>query len=346
MTAQVKCDLTAVHRCTPRQMIRRPSPARGSDPPSSPRGLGGRRVNKTRRAGMLSIGTCRCSCAWKNGTLLVRPARNGHITPIHRWWKDEEREMRVLRSGIVRVCGVAFALLAGALVTAQAPQDQFAPITEQRLRSPADGDWLGYRRTYDVTAFSPLKQINRANVALPAARVGVHGARQQPLGRDADRGERADVRRRGQRPRPRVRRRDRASSSGRTLRTFPEDIATSEAFPRHRGVAIYRDKVYWGTADSFLVALDAQDRQAVWEVKTGDYTTGEGHNHPPLIADGKVFIGNDGRRLRGARQGFRRSTPRPASCCGRSTRRRRRARPATTPGARSRRRAAPPRGTR
>ena len=31
-----------------------------------------------------------------------------------------------------------------------------------------------------------------------------------------------------------------------------------------------------------------------WETKTGDYKTGEGHAHPPLVAAGKVFIGNTG----------------------------------------------------
>jgi glucose dehydrogenase len=29
---------------------------------------------------------------------------------------------------------------------------------------PEAGDWLNYRRTYDVTGFSPLRQIDRTNV--------------------------------------------------------------------------------------------------------------------------------------------------------------------------------------
>jgi hypothetical protein len=49
-------------------------------------------------------------------------------------------------------------------------------------------------------------------------------------------------------------------------------------------VSIYGDAILLGTADS-LVALDgpALLREAV----TGNYKTGEGHAHPPLIADGK-----------------------------------------------------------
>ena len=78
------------------------------------------------------------------------------------------------------------------------------------------------------------------------------------------------------------------------VRTYPQDIGMSEAYPRHRGVSIYGDIVYFGTADSFLVALDARTGAKLWEVQTGDYRTGEGHAHPPLIADGKVFIGTSG----------------------------------------------------
>jgi alcohol dehydrogenase (cytochrome c) len=78
------------------------------------------------------------------------------------------------------------------------------------------------------------------------------------------------------------------------VRTYPQDIGMSEAYPRHRGVSIYGDVIYFGTADSFLVALDARTGTKRWEVQTGDYRTGEGHAHPPLIADGKVFIGTSG----------------------------------------------------
>ena len=31
-----------------------------------------------------------------------------------------------------------------------------------------------------------------------------------------------------------------------------------------------------------------------WETRTADYRDGEGHAHPPLIADGKLFIGMSG----------------------------------------------------
>ena len=85
-------------------------------------------------------------------------------------------------------------------------------------------------------------------------------------------------------------------------RSYPEDIERSQAFMRHRGVSVYGDTIYWGTADAALVALDARTGEQRWEVSTGDYTIGEGHPHPALIADGKVILGFAGgeRSARGA----------------------------------------------
>lgn len=37
-------------------------------------------------------------------------------------------------------------------------------ITDERLAVPEPGDWVNYRRTYDVAGFSPLVEINRDNV--------------------------------------------------------------------------------------------------------------------------------------------------------------------------------------
>src|SRR5688572_20007574 len=198
---------------------------------------------------------------------------------------------------------VVITLIAGAVASAQSDGLPWTSITAERLLSPAAGDWASYRRTFDVTAFSPLRQINRNTVR-----------QLRPVWSYAMRDNRRWL------PTPVV-----ANGlmyvpegSGRVLafdvvsgdvvwiheRKYPDDIAISEAFPRHRGVSIYRDTLYWGTADSYLVALDARTGKPLWEVKTGDYRTGEGHNHPPLIAEGKVFLGMAGGDL-GARGKFR-----------------------------------------
>ena len=58
------------------------------------------------------------------------------------------------------------------------------------------------------------------------------------------------------------------------VRTYPDDIGASEAYPRHRGVSIYGDVIYWGTADSFLVALDARTGEVVAETLAFGEMTG------------------------------------------------------------------------
>ena len=191
------------------------------------------------------------------------------------------------------VLTVLFALLAGAVVLGQSPSRTWEPITEERLLKPRPGDWLSYRRTYDAFGFSPLDQINRSNVR-NLRPVWTYPSREG--GRWA--------------PTPIVANGILyfSEGGGRVVaidvvtgdkiwtyeRTLPKDIGKSQAFHRSRGVAVYEDKIYWGTPDSFLVTLDARTGKLLWEVKTGDYTTGEGHIHPPLITQGKVFFGYSG----------------------------------------------------
>ena len=195
-------------------------------------------------------------------------------------------------------CGWRWALacLAGAsvmlagLAFGQPAEREWEPITEERLLNPEDGDWLSYRRTYDVTGFSPLDQINRDNVGdlrLVWAWSMRDNSRWVPtpivanglmyVSEGSGRVTAFDV----------------ASGDVAWVHTrdYPEDIAQSQALGRHRGVSVLGDTVYWGTADAALVALDARTGEQRWEVSTGDYSTGLGHSHPALIADGKVVLG-------------------------------------------------------
>src|SRR6202163_3945838 len=48
--------------------------------------------------------------------------------------------------------------------TAFAQVQGFTPVTQQMLENPSPDDWLMYSRTYDAQRYSPLKEINRANV--------------------------------------------------------------------------------------------------------------------------------------------------------------------------------------
>ena len=191
--------------------------------------------------------------------------------------------------------GVAFltCLVVATPAYGQATPSAWEPITGERLAHPEAGDWMNYRRTYDVQGFSPLDQINRGNVdqlRLVWSYSFEDGDRWVPTPVVANGVMYV------------------SEGSGRVTamdavtgdevwthdRVFPDDIAVSMAYPRSRGVSVYDDKVYWGTADSYLVVLDARTGAKVWEVQTDDYRVGHGHSHPPLIADGKVFLGYTG----------------------------------------------------
>lgn len=62
----------------------------------------------------------------------------------------------------------------------------------------------------------------------------------------------------------------------------------------NRGVAIYGDKVYFGTLDAKVVALDRKTGKVVWSKKVDDYKEGYTITAAPIIVDGKVIIGNAG----------------------------------------------------
>jgi PQQ-dependent dehydrogenase (methanol/ethanol family) len=64
--------------------------------------------------------------------------------------------------------------------------------------------------------------------------------------------------------------------------------------PGNRGVAVYDGKVYVGTLDARLVALDAETGKVDWEVQTADKNADYSITGAPLMVKGKVIIGNGG----------------------------------------------------
>ena len=212
--------------------------------------------------------------------------------------------MRVVSQGRARLlvsCVILINLASATALLGQSTPREWEPITRQRLLSPEDGDWLNYRRTYDAMGFSPLDEINRTNVG-QLRFVWAYSMR------DNSRWVPTPIVANGlmyvSEGSGRVLAFDVASGDVAWIheRSFPEDIQVSQAYARHRGVSIYGNNIYWGTADSYLVALDARTGIQMWEVSTGDYHTGQGHSHPPLIVEGKVILGFNGgdRRARGA----------------------------------------------
>lgn len=176
-------------------------------------------------------------------------------------------------------------------------------VTEEQLRKPADGDWPMYRRTYDGQGYSPLSRINTDNVRRlapvwsfatgmveghQAPPIVVNGVmfvatpQNQVLALDARTGD----------------------LLWRFKRPVPEDMM--QLHPTSRGVAVLGDKVYFASADAFIVAIDARSGQEVWATKVEDYNKGYYMTLAPLLANGRVMVGVSGGELgvRGFIAGF------------------------------------------
>src|SRR6516165_5068842 len=62
----------------------------------------------------------------------------------------------------------------------------------------------------------------------------------------------------------------------------------------NRGVAISEGKLFMGTIDAKLVALDAKTGNLLWETQLGDPDKGYSETMVPAYVDGKVIIGTNG----------------------------------------------------
>ncbi|PCH50982.1 MAG: PQQ-dependent dehydrogenase, methanol/ethanol family [Hyphomicrobiales bacterium] len=62
----------------------------------------------------------------------------------------------------------------------------------------------------------------------------------------------------------------------------------------NRGAAIYGNKIYFGTLDARIVALDLKTGDVVWRKKIANYKAGYSYTAAPLIVNGLVITGNSG----------------------------------------------------
>jgi len=175
---------------------------------------------------------------------------------------------------------------------------QPAHIVDDTRLKEADRDganWVMYGRTYDDHRFSPLTQINEQSVgrlglvwsrelgttrgleATPLVEDGViytTGSWSVVYALDAKTGA--------------VRwTYDPQVDRGRVAYFVCCDVV-------NRGVALYRGRVYVGTLDGRLTALDAHSGNPVWTVQTADANKPYAITGYPRIARGMVVIGNAG----------------------------------------------------
>jgi alcohol dehydrogenase (cytochrome c) len=185
----------------------------------------------------------------------------------------------------------------GAAATASGPTGltvsgvvkNYVPVTDEMLRNPDPGDWLMIRRNYQAWSYSPLTQVNTANVKnLSLAWVWemTEGGANEPT--------------------PIV-------HNGTIYLTNPGNVVQaldgrtgnliwenrigpelSTGLGGMRSLGIYQDKILFATTDARLVALDALTGKNVWETAIGDKSKGYANSSGPIVIHGRIVEGLGG----------------------------------------------------
>ena len=188
----------------------------------------------------------------------------------------------------------ALGLACGAASAKSSHRAQASDPDAARLSDKSGGDdWPGYGRTYGEQHFSPLTQIKVGSVK----RLGLAWFMDLPPGNPAtiplaidgilyfasglNVVHAVDAR------------------SGKTLWVYDPHVA--EAAGRKlrqgwgsRGIGYWDGKVYTGTGDGRLIAIDAKSGSVAWSVMTVDASDGRYITGAPRLFDGKVIIGHGG----------------------------------------------------
>jgi len=166
----------------------------------------------------------------------------------------------------------------------------YVPVTDAMLRDPDPGDWLMIRRNYKAWSYSPLNEINAANVKELqlawswAMNDGAGSNEPTPLIHNgimylANVGnivQALDAR------------------TGELIWENRLGPALSNGQGAIRSLAIYQDKIYLAATDARLVALEARTGKVVWETRVADSSKGYGNTSGPLVVKGKVIQGMGG----------------------------------------------------
>jgi alcohol dehydrogenase (cytochrome c) len=153
--------------------------------------------------------------------------------------------------------------------------DKVTPVTNEELHNPSPNDWLMWRRTYDGYGFSPLKQINRANVKnLTVAwswGLSVNGVYEfTPVEHDGilyvwSHGEESTL---GEN----IQALD--ARNGNLLWKYHRDIRPGfnplNVFATKRSLAIADNTLIFPTTDMHIIALDLKTGTVTWDVATDD----------------------------------------------------------------------------
>jgi len=194
------------------------------------------------------------------------------------------------------IAGGIAALVVSFITLGSAQQKPAAPVDDAALRA-ADSrnqDWLSYGRDYYEQRFSPLNEINDANVATLGLAwqfetATERGLEATPLVIDGV-----------------------MYATGSWSVTYAIDARTGKQLWKYdpevhrkydniaccdvvnRGAAFYKGKVYVGVLDGRLAALDAATGKVAWQTTTVDQNQPYTITGAPRVAKGKIIIGNGG----------------------------------------------------
>lgn len=190
------------------------------------------------------------------------------------------------------------AALAATGCTDKAADSPGAITAERLLAAGTDtANWITYGRTYDEQRFSPLDKVNDANVGT----LGL--AWYSDL--DTNRGQEAT---------PividgilyvttawsKVKAFD--GTSGKLLWEYDPEVPGETGVKAccdvvNRGLAAWGDRLFLGTLDGRLIALDRKTGKQIWSTVTVDQSKPYTITGAPRIIDGKVIIGNGGAEM-------------------------------------------------
>jgi alcohol dehydrogenase (cytochrome c) len=204
--------------------------------------------------------------------------------------QSEQQRLRAVSPGGPLTPGVALP----PWPSAANPLEASRPVTDSMLASPLAADWLTWRRTQDGLGYSPLDDIDASNVARLALAwslalpPGPNAA--TPLVHDGviyvhsfgDHVQALDA------------------ATGDELWHYARELPSTVRPTVKRNLALYGDKVYFGTSDVHVVALDAQTGAVVFDRPIAAAGSGFALSGGPLVARGRVMQGVNGQAPGGA----------------------------------------------
>ena len=181
-----------------------------------------------------------------------------------------------------------------AAAAAPAQSHEVRSVSQQMLNAAADDEnnWIHPNKDYTQTRYSKAAQINTGNVAKlrPAfvfQTAVVESMETSPIVVDGvmflttsyDHVYAADA------------------ATGQELWHYKHPMGSTTTFccgPNNRGVAVAGNKLFLGTLDAKLVALDSKTGKPIWTADVADPEKGYSETMAPAVIDGKVLIGTNG----------------------------------------------------